>query len=360
MSRRVKLIIASVCALALLVAGGWYTLLRPDDALVISADFTDADGIYAGNPVDILGVAVGTVRSVDPRGAVVRVSVALPADTRIPASAQAYIMSPEVISDRFVELDPAYTSGPVLAPGAVIPQSRTHVPLRWNQLESSLDSLLTALGPNGLNNNGDLSSALHAAATGLGNAGPALNQAITNIDSASTLLAGDGGDIATVLDNLDKLATTLAGQQSTIDSLSSDLTKAGQEFSGQQANIADTIGQLATVMSQVDTLIKNNGATLTGDLGNIANLATLIAAHQSDLSEIINELPLVFDNFARAVSPDQRLRIRLDISTNLSQFSATAALCAKFTIPLCEGAGITNPIAFPPDADPLSQLGGGK
>ena len=59
----------------------------------------------------------------------------------------------------------ALTWLPRLADGGVIPAARAHAPIRWDELMSSLDTVLTALGPDGLDEQGDLGALLHRAAT---------------------------------------------------------------------------------------------------------------------------------------------------------------------------------------------------
>lgn len=339
---------AAACTLALVIAAGWYLFLRPESVLRVSADFTTSTGIFAGNKVEILGVPVGRVESVEPRGAVVRVTMALPADTKIPDTAHAYIMSPAVVSDRFVELDPPYTSGKYLDDQAVIPVERAHAPIKWDELVSSMDKLLTAFGP-------DTGSALHTLAAATEGNGPAFRDAINSIDQATTMVAGDTGDITAALSNLDRLVSVLTTHKSTLDSLATSISQAGNDFATEQNSVATTISQLSTLLTQVSALIHDHGGALTADLANLANTTTMVAAHQADLTELVNVLPLFFDNFSRSVTPDQRIRLRVDVSTNLSQFSTTAALCQRLPIPLCTGAGIVNPIPLPP-----TLTGGGR
>ncbi|WP_163570258.1 MlaD family protein [Fodinicola feengrottensis] len=132
--------IGAVIAALIVVLGGGYVLLRPDPTLTVAADFAHADGVFAGSKVAILGVPIGRVTSVEPRGSVVRVYMSLPRDTQIPANAQAWVTTPSVIADHTVEFTPAYTSGTMLSPGALIPATRTHSPIKWTELVQSLDT----------------------------------------------------------------------------------------------------------------------------------------------------------------------------------------------------------------------------
>jgi phospholipid/cholesterol/gamma-HCH transport system substrate-binding protein len=335
---------AAICVLAVLLAAGWYSFLRGDNPVTLSAEFAYADSVFPGSRVDILGVPVGRVTAVQPMGAMVKVTMSLPAGTRIPASAQAYLMSPSLISDRYVELDPAYTGGPALANGAVIGPKRTHAPIRWNQLEADLSTLLSALG-----SAQGLPGLVHSAATDFGGSGSQLHAAISGVTEASGMLAGDSGDITAVLANLDKLVTVLDQHRSTIDDLATELSQADSLFSSEHDQLAGTLGQLSTLLTLVDQLLQQHGGDLTGSLSNLASLSGTIAAHQRDLATTLTQLPLDLDNFASAVTPDHRLRIRMDLSTNLSQFSTTEAICKRFPLPLCSGTGIVNPVPIPPD-----------
>lgn len=358
MKTKVLAIASALCVLAVVVGAGWYTVFRPRPVLRVSADFMFADGIFPGNRMMILGVPVGTVESVRPQGATVRITMALPPDTKIPRDAQAFIMSPAVISDRYVEFGPAYTGGAVLDDNAVIPVQRTHAPIKWDQLTQSLDSLVTALGPprasqqgtsqQGAGQQGGLGALVHSGAAMAAGTGPQIRDAITNVAQATDLLASGTGDVDAVLDNLDKLVQLLVQHKSTIDTLVQSTTQATTDLTAEQATLSDTISQLSTALTAINDLLRNHGNQLTGDVTQLASLSNVLVQHQQQLAETLDTMPLAMDNIDRTITPDQRMRLRLDFSTNLTQFDRTRQLCQRFTIPLCEGAGLTNPIPFPP------------
>lgn len=358
MKTKVLAIASALCVLAVVVGAGWYTVFRPRPVLRVSADFMFADGIFPGNRMMILGVPVGTVESVRPQGATVRITMALPPDTKIPRDAQAFIMSPAVISDRYVEFGPAYTGGAVLDDNAVIPVQRTHAPIKWDQLTQSLDSLVTVLGPprasqqgtsqQGAGQQGGLGALVHSGAAMAAGTGPQIRDAITNVAQATDLLASGTGDVDAVLDNLDKLVQLLVQHKSTIDTLVQSTTQATTDLTAEQATLSDTISQLSTALTAINDLLRNHGNQLTGDVTQLASLSNVLVQHQQQLAETLDTMPLAMDNIDRTITPDQRMRLRLDFSTNLTQFDRTRQLCQRFTIPLCEGAGLTNPIPFPP------------
>lgn len=348
---------AAVVAVIVLL-GGAYALLRPDPSLTVSADFAHADGVFAGSKVAILGVPMGRVISVEPRGAVVRVVMSLPRDTQIPANAQAWVTTPSVIADHTVEFTPAYRSGAVLGPGAVIPAARTHSPIKWTELVQSLDTLLAGLGPNGLAKNGSLGSALHSAATALQGNGAPFRSAVQNLTQASGVLVSDSDEVGALVTSLNKLVQLLANHRSSITTLTNTVTSVAGDLNAERGTISAALTQLASVLTQVATLVKTHGNTLGGDLTRLNQLTGTLVAHQQDLGEILDTLPLTTDNLGRAIEPDGRLRVRLDISTTLTQFDATRKLCEKLPVPLCGGAGLVNPIPFPPSLSNPLGLGG--
>lgn len=350
-------IILAVCVFALVVFAG-YQVFRPPPPMTIAADFAFADGIYVGNRVHILGVPVGTVRAVEPSAKSVRVTMELAPDTKLPASAHAYIMNPAVISDRFIELTPSYTGGKELTDSSVIPLNRTHSPLRWDALMSSMNSLATAMGPQGANRDGDLGAALHEAASMFGGRGDDFRAAIQEIAGATDVVAGNKAEITTLVDNLNQLVNTLDQHKSTIRSLSKKVSRAAETYNLEQLDLDHTIARLSKALKQVNTLVTEHGGDLSGTLSNLARVSANIANQQQTLAETLDILPLTFENFSRAITDDERMRIRLNVSTNLSQFALTKPLCERLPVPLCSGPGIINPVPIPPNLEPL--LSGGR
>ena len=116
----------------------------------VSAYFADASALFPDNQVMVLGVPVGTI---DHAGATqVRVDMTITdPDVRLPADAKAAVVSPSLVTGRYVQLLPPWRGGPELADGAVIPLSRTAVPLGVDDLARTATELARALGPNGAN-----------------------------------------------------------------------------------------------------------------------------------------------------------------------------------------------------------------
>ena len=123
----------------------------------VTAYFTETIGVYPGSTVRVLGVPVGSVDAIQPEGTQVKVTMTVNSGVAVPADAKAVVVAASVVSDRYIQFTPAYTGGPQLADNAVIPVSRTAVPVEVDQIYASLNRFAQALGPNALNKNGALS-----------------------------------------------------------------------------------------------------------------------------------------------------------------------------------------------------------
>ena len=119
----------------------------------------------------ILGVPVGKVETVTPSGTDVVVTMSYDAEFDVPADADAVIISPAIVGDRFVQLTPVYNGGDVLADGATLDSDRTAVPLELDQIYQSIDDLTVALGPEGANEKGALTDLLDTTAANFGGQG---------------------------------------------------------------------------------------------------------------------------------------------------------------------------------------------
>lgn len=340
----------------MLLAAALYLWARPAESIKLHADFSQADGMFVGSNVSILGVNVGQVEAVEPMGEKVRVTMSLPADTKIPANVEAWVMSPNVVSDQYVELTPAYKSGRMAASGAIIPVERTHSPIKWDKLVRSVNELLVTFGPEGANKDGSFGEVLKNAATMLKGRGPQVREAILSLSQASDVVNGELPEVESLLKNLDALVEVLADNKSTVDSLTSSVDEVAGELVQQEDNIAVAIESLSGVLTEVSELARKHGKSITRSTKRLAGVSIELARHQRELIEIMDTFPLGSENMARAID-NGKLRVRLSFTTNRDQSEGLGRLCDAVELFMCGPNGLTNPIHIPPDLRGL--LGGG-
>src|SRR4051794_593437 len=158
MSRALRIAVAAVAAVVVVVvAAGVAMAGGSGGSHHITAYFTRTIGLYKGNDVRMLGVRVGKIDSIKVKGPGVEVKMTVAGKYKLPADVGAVIVPPSVVSDRFVQLTPAYTGGAELPTHAVLNTDRTQVPLEFDEIFKNVDQLNRALGPGGANANRPLS-----------------------------------------------------------------------------------------------------------------------------------------------------------------------------------------------------------
>lgn len=199
------------------------------DKVTVTGDFGRAVGLFPGSDVRVLGVRVGTVTAVEPRGESVRVTFEVEDDVKIPADAKAAVVAPSLVSDRYVRLLPAWTAGPVMQDGAKIPRERTAVPVELDRVSQSLDDLMVALGPEGANKEGALTRVLDTGARNLEGNGQNLHEMNRNLSQAVQTFAEGRGDLFATIKNLDTFTGMLATNDAQVRRLNTDLSKVSDQ-----------------------------------------------------------------------------------------------------------------------------------
>ena len=341
----------AVLMLLFIGAAGWYVFGRTDRVTTVHADFGYINGIYPGSKVTVLGVPVGRVTAVTPQGTTVRVSMTMPTDVRLPADVDAYVLSPALISDRSVELGPAYSgSGPQLRDGQVIGPDRTHAPITFDTMLGSLSTLTAALGPE----QGDVGELLSRSADQWRGQGRAFNEAIRNLSSATGVLGARSGDVDAVVTDLTTLMAAFNQRQVALTEVLDDLGALGGAWDAQNLDISAPMADLKSLLEQVNTFVTGRGDDLGAIATNLNEIGDIMAARQPGLAEFMDLVPLMMQNLSSTVGPDRRGRIRLNVSTVLTQFAAAQDFCDRTMLPICSGIGITNPVSYPISrSDPL-------
>src|SRR5712675_3071091 len=146
---RVARIALSAALVALLVGGLLIVQFSgPINKTKLTAYFDNSNGIYPGDQVRILGVPVGKIETIEPQPQRAKITFWVDGKYKVPADAKAVIISPTVVTARFMQLTPVYTAGPEMPDDAVIPKERTAVPVEWDDLRDQLEKLNKTLQPN--------------------------------------------------------------------------------------------------------------------------------------------------------------------------------------------------------------------
>ncbi|MFI8369488.1 MCE family protein [Streptomyces sp. NPDC085466] len=311
--------LAAGLTLAVLATGGLVAVRALDEeGTRVTAWFDRAVGIYAGSDLRVLGVRVGEVESVEPQGTRVRVALRLDEGVRVPADARALVVAPSIVADRYVQLTPAYTSGPALDDGAELPASRNRTPVEIDQLYASLTDLGEALGPDGANSAGALSELLDTGAKNLKGNGDAIGGSIDRFGKAAKTLDGNSGALFATLGHLQSFTTMLKEKDGDVRTAQERLDEVVGFFADNKDDLAGALKELGTALAQVKTFVKDNRGELKKNVDRLVPLTRTLVDQRASLVEALDVAPLAAGNLVNAYDPDTRT---IDGRANLNEIS---------------------------------------
>jgi phospholipid/cholesterol/gamma-HCH transport system substrate-binding protein len=295
--------VALAATVVLLAALGW-TILRPAGQYRVTAWFTQTVGLYPGSDVRVLGIHVGDIVDVLPEGDRVRVNMLIDDDYDIPADADAVVLAPSLVSDRYVQFAPVYDGGATMEDGAEVPLERTATPVELDQVYGALDELSAALGPNGANENGALSDLVDVGAANLEGNGEALNRTLTGFSQAVETLSDHRDDLFASLDNLQTFTTALATIDAQVGEFNTNMAAVADLLAQERDDLASAIRLLNQALSDVAGFVQDNSTLLTTNVNRLADVTLALVQQRQALAEVLDVAPAALGNLSHAYNPD--------------------------------------------------------
>jgi phospholipid/cholesterol/gamma-HCH transport system substrate-binding protein len=313
---------ALLVVIALLVTGllVWREM-RSRQGTEFTAMFDSAVALYPGSAVQILGVPVGTVTAVEPKDDAVRVSMRLDRGQQVSADTAAVIVAPTLVSDRYVQLTKPLDGGKALAAGAVLPKSRTAVPVEIDDLYRSLNDVGQKLGPNGVNRHGALSDLLKVAAENLDGQGKGLNQMITEFGKATSTLSDIDKNFFATVSNLKEFNDMLVANDQGVTNVNRQFAAVTDYLAEDREDLADAVANLGDALGVLDGFIKDNRGHLKTSVDNLIGPTQTLVKQKDSLEEAVRLIPLALQNFLNAYNPATKT---LDGRGNLNEVSLWA------------------------------------
>lgn len=293
----------AVAATAAFVLHGNGSSIR--QSFTLTAQFEDSVGLYVGNSVSVLGMSVGKVTRIEPRGSHVDVRLEFDRHIDIPANAEAVTLSTSILTDRHIEITPPYRGGPKLKDGDLIGLGRTRTPVEFDKTLAMADKLATAL-------RGDASGAgpvadLIAIASKL-TAGGNANDIKATLDQLSKALqlGSDGGahskeQIQTLVRSLASLTHSASENDSQIRDFASSLRQLSDIMAEENLGAGTTGTRLNQSLSELTALLHNNRDRIKGTIANADTITKTVIDYQRELAEFFDVAPLALDNTYNAI-----------------------------------------------------------
>ena len=296
----VALVVLLVGAIA--VVSPWGRRISKD---VYSAYFANANGLYTGDEVRILGVAVGTVDAIDPEPGRTKVTFSLDRQYSVPADAKAAILSPSLVSARAIQLVPVYSGGPKLPAGATIPQERTAVPIEWDDFRQQLEKLTESLQPTTPGGPSAVGQFINTTADNLRGKGDTARDTVIKLSQAVSALGDHSTDIFTTVRNLQLLVSALSSSSDLLAAFNTNLADVTTVLSNTPDEIADATKGLDAAVNDLRSFVADNREALGTTVDHLSSITTALNDSRGDLKQTLHITPTVFQNFMNIYQPAQ-------------------------------------------------------
>ena len=235
---------ALIVLLAVFLAAGAYLVWPGTTGNKIVAYFSSAVGLYPGDQIRIVGVPVGKIDSIEPRAEDVKITILVDSGVKVAQGARAVIMSPNLVAARFIQLTPAYTSGPAMPNGATIDLSHTAVPVEWDEVKEALTNLAKQLSPAAGQLQGPLGTLINQAADTFNGNGDSFHTALHELSQVAGRLGDSRTDVFGTVKNLGTLVDALSESNEQIVSFAGHVASVSQVLANSSTHLDQTLATL--------------------------------------------------------------------------------------------------------------------
>jgi phospholipid/cholesterol/gamma-HCH transport system substrate-binding protein len=270
-----------------------------------SACFTEANGLFVGDEIRILGVAVGTVDKIEPQPAGSKVTFSVDKQYSIPADARAAILSPSLVTSRAIQLVPVYSGGPKLSAGGSIPLNRTAVPVEWDDFRKQLEKLTDALqptGPGGVNSVGEF---INSAADNVRGQGDTARDTVIKLSEAISALGDHADDIFSTVRNLQLLVSALYSSSDLLASFNQNLASVTTLLTNTPNEVANAVKSVDGALTDLRDFLAENREAVGVTFDRLSSVTTALNDSRADIKQILHIAPTVFQNFLNIYQPAQ-------------------------------------------------------
>ncbi len=364
-NRILKLALAAVLAVALV--GGVAVVIqqaffRPN---TMTAYFTKAVAIYPGDEVRIAGVKVGSIDSIEPVGTQAKMTLRVDRGVSVPADAKAVIVAQNLISARYVQLAPAYESGPKMRDGAVIPLDRTAIPVEWDEVKEQLMRLATELGPDKGMSTGSVGRFIDSAANALNGNGAKLRQTLAQLSGVGRILADGSGNIVDTITNLQTFVSALRDSNDQIVQFQNNFATLTSVLNDSSSDLDAALKNLSEVVGETQRFIAGTRDKTAEQIRLLADVTQTLADHRLDLENVLHIAPHSIANAYNMFDPRTGAASGVFVLNNLSNPTwaictmmgalenvtspETGKLCSQYVGPALDTIDINNiPVPFNP------------
>lgn len=276
----VGLVLLLVAALAALRSG---PIIQHFTTSTYKADFSEAGGLAAGDNVEISGVVMGTVTSVDLEDdGYVQATFNVKHGGHLGSLTGARISSSTLLGTKVIKLTSDGTG--TLTPGSTIPLSRTTAPYDLTQVLSTLTTQA------GQVNAGQLATAFNTIAATLKNAPPDLRSALAGVEGLSKTISSRDAALTQLTRVSDQVTRVLAQRTTQIRELITSGNQILATLYQRRTEIRELLASVTAVADQLKGLVADNERKIGPALSNLEQALTLLKRNDANINSAINGL----------------------------------------------------------------------
>lgn len=245
-----------------------------------SAYFAETGGLDSGSPVQVSGLQVGQVNSVELDGAQVLIKFSVDNGVRLGDRAEAAIKTKSLLGAKFLEVTPR-GNGQL---DEIIPTDRTTPPY---ELPDALGDLTTTIS--GLNTD-QLSDSLRVLSETFSETPPDLRVAVEGVARFSETLNERDAQLRELLSNANKSTTVLAERSDQVVSLIANTNALLAELQTQSSALDQISNNISAVSQQLVGFIGENRATMKPALDKLNGVLATIDNRRDRVAKSIGML----------------------------------------------------------------------
>lgn len=318
----------ALLALALLAGVAFAVRLTVLKPTTITAFFSTATAIYAGDEVRVSGVKVGTIDRIEPQGTQAKLTLRVDRRVPIPADAKAVIVAPNLVAARFVQLTPAYHhgDGPTMADGAVIGREHTGVPVEWDEVKTQLNRLATELGPRSGISGTSASRFIESTANAMEGNGAKLRETLAQLSGVARIFAEGSGNIVDIIEGMQTFVTALRDSDQQIVVFESRLATLTSVVNDSRSSLDAALNDFSGAIDKVRDFVAGSRAETVEAVQGLAEVTQTLADAKNSIRNILHVTPNAIANTLNMYNVTSGTPVGSFAFTNFS--NPVQAICA--------------------------------
>ncbi|BCK56111.1 MCE family protein [Nocardia wallacei] len=292
----------------------------------ITADFRNIAGMFEGNPITVLGLEVGKVDKIVPKGQFVEVHMVVNSDVKLPKDVTAALISPSIVTDRHIELTPRYTGGPTLPDKSHLTVEQTRTPVELDTMIKTIDQFADALKPAPGAAEGPLSGTLlYDMVNGQGSK---IRDTLNALSGALKVGVDNTDAVASIIVKLNELTTMLAENDQSVRDFSNQVTQMTSLLAEQSPGLQATLTQMNDFLNNTSGAFTQYQDQLASSLSGLTAVTDQLRANAAGVTEVVDVAPLLLHNIDRAMDK-QRRHLRTHAVLGVSASEVVSVFCER-------------------------------